>query len=539
MSVRGESGAPGVTALMAVHAGADGAALTVALRSLVDQTLPADEVLVVADGALTPALEAVLRGPDAERLPLHVIRLPASVGAGPARQAGLGQAVFDYVAIADSDDRSESTRFARQVAVLDGGADVVGSAVTEVDASTGVRWGVRAMPLKHEEIARLARFNNPVNHPTLMARRDVMLRAGGYRDLPMLEDYDLCARLVAVGAVFANLPDALVEFRGGAAAQQRRRSWAALRAEWRMQRILRRAGLVSRPVMARNWVVRTGYRLLPRAAALALYRRVFVSGTGEAPVAPTARPEYDRHVDMSEVRGPLAEKFALQALRTAGFSETEATRLDVLDVGAGYGDTARELARRCRHVTCLEPARDLHDRSRGRAAAEGIANMAFVLGGVEDLTERDAFDLVVMDNVYEHLPDQRAALRAVWAALRPGGMLFLLTPNKLWPVEAHYGLVGLSWLPLPLANRYLRASGRGQDYRDASYAPTARSLRRDLDEGGWDYSFVLPAVPEATVSGSPWYYRAGMRAIDRVPALWTISKALLVVAEKRAPSVQP
>ena len=112
--------------------------------------------------------------------------------------------------------------------------------------------------------------------------------------------------------------------------------------------------------------------------------------------------------------------------------------------------------------------------------------------------------------------------------------MFLLTPNKLWPIEAHYHLLGLALLPLPLANAYLRVSGRGRDYTDASYAPTYWALRRALDShGGWDYAFRLPGEPSATVAGQPWHYRTGMAAIRRYPSLWAISKALLVIATKR------
>ena len=113
-------------------------------------------------------------------------------------------------------------------------------------------------------------------------------------------------------------------------------------------------------------------------------------------------------------------------------------------------------------------------------------------------------------------------------------MLYLLTPNKWWPIEAHYRLPFLAWLPLRQANRYLRWSGRGHDYTDASYAPSYRSLSAELDRHPeLQWSMTLPGDPSATASGAPWHYRLGLAGLRRVPALWTISKALLVVARKR------
>lgn len=248
----------------------------------------------------------------------------------------------------------------------------------------------------------------------------------------------------------------------------------------------------------------------------------------------TERPGYDEFVSMELARGPLGEAFACQALETtAPFRSRTDDELDVLDVGSGYGHTAEALAARCRSVVGLEPARDLWESAELRRATARRDNLSFRHAGVETLEDVEAFDLVVLDNVYEHLPDQRDAVQRLTRALRLGGVLYVLTPNRLWPVEAHYGLPGLSWLPLRAANAYLRLSGRGVDYTDASYAPTYWSLRRELARAtGLEPHFVLPRVPGAAVAGHPVHYRVGMSMIRRFPSLWAISKALLVVAVK-------
>lgn len=246
------------------------------------------------------------------------------------------------------------------------------------------------------------------------------------------------------------------------------------------------------------------------------------------------RPGYADFRDMQNLSATHAEAFANQALRTcAPDLPRSPAELDVLDVGSGYGAAAAVLAQTCRSVVGIEPMPELHDKAA--KMAEGNPNLTFRHGGVEALTDVAKYDLIVMDNVYEHLPNHTDALQRVNRALRPGGVVYMLMPNRLWPLEVHYRLPFLAWLPLPLANWYLRLSGRGDDYTDASYAVTFWGLRRALRaQSEWSWRFTLPADPSATHAGTPLHYRAGMAALRKAPALWAISKSFLVVAKKQS-----
>jgi SAM-dependent methyltransferase len=239
--------------------------------------------------------------------------------------------------------------------------------------------------------------------------------------------------------------------------------------------------------------------------------------------------------EVLEVHKALAARSAEQILRTcAPFLRGPAADLEVLDVGCGFGRTAMELGRRCRRVVGVEPSSDLCSTAEEERRACGLDNVAFLLRSVYELDAPGQFDLAVLDNVLEHLPDQPGALRAISESLRPGGVLFVLVPNKLWPIEVHYGLPFLSYLPLHWANFYLRLTGRGRDYTDASYAPTYFGLRRLLNaRPELSYQFVLPADITLAMVGGAWYYRLGVALLRRWPWLWAISKAFLVVAVKR------
>ena len=250
--------------------------------------------------------------------------------------------------------------------------------------------------------------------------------------------------------------------------------------------------------------------------------------------AQPGKPDYEHYGNMAGTRAPLGALFARQILATCRpFLPAPLEELDILDVGCGYGDTALELARACRHVVGIEPNAALFAQAQQRKNGAGPLNLDFRSQSLYDLPDVARYHLVVLDNVFEHLPDQPLALRIISACLRPGGVAFLLMPNKLWPVEVHYRLPFLSYLPLRLANFYLRITRRGNDYTDASYAPTYFRLRRLLNaRPELSYQFVLPGDPAATMAGAAPHYRLGMAALRRFPFLWVISKSFLVIAVK-------
>ena len=180
-------------------------------------------------------------------------------------------------------------------------------------------------------------------------------------------------------------------------------------------------------------------------------------------LAPSRTPGYDQYRSMADTRAPLAQRFARQILLTSHpFLPSAATEIDVLDVGCGYGHTALELARSCRTVVGIDPTQSMHQHPLELQAASGLTNLYFRNTSLYDLGKAGRYDLVVLDNVFEHLPDQPLALQIISECLKLGGVVFLLMPNKLWPIEVHYGLLFLSYLPLRVANSYLARRAEGK-----------------------------------------------------------------------------
>ncbi|NIZ91516.1 glycosyltransferase [Kineosporiaceae bacterium B12] len=302
---------PPFSVLLPVWEADEPAQLHRALASVTtEQELRPAEVLVVRDGPVPPALQRVLDEAAAQGaggVPVRVLALPANVGLARALEAGLAACAHDVVARMDADDISLPQRFARQLPVVAAGADLVGSGLLEMGADEHHLVGRRTPPTDPRRIARSARFSDPFNHPTVVYRRSAVAAAGGYRHLPLMEDYWLFARMIADGARVANLAEPLVLYRVGDSADggaYARRGGARLFAsELRLQAHLRREGFTTPAQAARNVVVRGGYRFVPTRVRRLAYRALLTGRAREDAPAPDPSGEQDRSTPRG-TRGP-------------------------------------------------------------------------------------------------------------------------------------------------------------------------------------------------------------------------------------------
>jgi SAM-dependent methyltransferase len=77
-------------------------------------------------------------------------------------------------------------------------------------------------------------------------------------------------------------------------------------------------------------------------------------------------------------------------------------------------------------------------------------------------------DVIICAQVYEHVPDPKNLFEEIYRVLVPGGKVFFSGPNWLFPIEPHYFLPFLHWLPRQLADTYLRITNLGCHYYERS-----------------------------------------------------------------------
>lgn len=182
--------------------------LEAALASIAAQDYPRHELLVWDDGS-TDGTADILRRFVGNEVPGRVVGSDR-VGIGRALAHLVVKAQTELLARADADDISERHRLRLQAEYLleHRKVGVLGTRMRDLD--TGAE--LTEHPTADADLRWALRFENPVNHPTVMMRRSAVLEVGNYRDRRPGQDYDLWVRM-AVICRFANLPEALVRYR--------------------------------------------------------------------------------------------------------------------------------------------------------------------------------------------------------------------------------------------------------------------------------------------------------------------------------------
>lgn len=245
--------------------------LRLAIDSMINQTVPPDEIVIVEDGPLTDELYAVL-----DEYPiLHRVKNETNLGLGLALNVGLKKCKNELVARMDTDDCSKPERCEKQLLRFSEKPylAIVGSHIDEFVGDVSNVISQRVVPTTTKEIYDYAKRRSAFNHPAVMYSKTAVLDAGGYADLKRNQDVDLFGRMQFLGYKAENIDEALLWFRSSDELAKRRKSWqntwsyiATIRKFWKM-------GYSSFVDYAMVGIAQTGMYLMPVKLQNFVYRK--------------------------------------------------------------------------------------------------------------------------------------------------------------------------------------------------------------------------------------------------------------------------
>jgi glycosyltransferase involved in cell wall biosynthesis len=245
-----------------------------AIDSVMNNTIKPNQIVLVVDGQIPNELEQVL---TEYKNSLDILRLEKNSGLGIALQQGLLKCKYPLVARMDSDDISLSTRFEQQLKEFENNPDltIVGGYIQEFDSQTNEKTSIRKVPLEDNKIKQYLKIRSPFNHPTVMFKKDDILKVGNYQTFYQMEDYYLWARLVNANFQMKNIPEILLDFRTDKNMFSRRGGYKYFKSNKEVSKQMLKMKIINYPYYLFNITVRFITQvLMPNNIRTLFYKKV-------------------------------------------------------------------------------------------------------------------------------------------------------------------------------------------------------------------------------------------------------------------------
>lgn len=202
---------PDISVIMSVYNGE--AYLEEAIESIINQTFKNWELIVINDCSTdsTPEILSSLSNKD-ERIKVHTnevnLRLPTSLNKAISLSSG------KYIARMDADDISLPNRLEKQYRFMEENSDVALSSCRFMTVKNGVYMsGGAGGRCDHSALSAMLLVANPILHPGVIAKAEVMKSFNYDTTLTCTEDLELWTRMVMEGQKIEILPECLLIYR--------------------------------------------------------------------------------------------------------------------------------------------------------------------------------------------------------------------------------------------------------------------------------------------------------------------------------------
>ena len=198
------------------------------IQSMLDQTFFPSEIIIVKDGPLTSELNQIL-DTYCSKFPgiFNVINLEKNYGLGYALNIGIQYVKNDYIARMDSDDISLPNRIETQLTrmVEDEKIVLIGSNVIEFNEKNPKINSIRKVPSQYKDIIKFSKKRSPFNHPTVIFKKNIIDKIGGYPNLRRKEDLEFFLRILENGYYAENIDSNLLLYRINSENYKRRKTF--------------------------------------------------------------------------------------------------------------------------------------------------------------------------------------------------------------------------------------------------------------------------------------------------------------------------
>lgn len=268
---------PKFSVLMSVYKKENPIFLDEALKSVENQSVVPQQIVVVEDGKLTNELKEVLKiHRDNFEGDFTIVKSIRNCGLGLALRLGTRFVKNDWIARMDSDDISSYDRFKIQLNEIckDDDLVLIGGQIDEFEGSVENITGYRYVPTTDTGIRNFLKWRNPFNHPTVMIKKNILEKVGGYEGKGKLEDYFLWSKIIASGYKVTNVNSVLVHMRTDSGMYSRRGDLENLKYIFKLRNYLQKNGIINFFEMFIGDFVMLGNTLAPNGIRKFVYKKI-------------------------------------------------------------------------------------------------------------------------------------------------------------------------------------------------------------------------------------------------------------------------
>ena len=197
------------------------AVITDSIQSILNQTYTEYEILVIDDGSTDNTQEVVntIASTSVEGNRIRYIKMPENKGVAAARNEGIRQAKYDYIAFQDSDDYWKPDKLEKQMAYFTGlSSKTTSGGTSATETSTPGRETALLycpyecqkqdgntifvpdnnipLPEKRGNVYKYLLFRNTIGTPCVLLRKSCLTKTGLFNEtLSCLEDWELFLRI--------------------------------------------------------------------------------------------------------------------------------------------------------------------------------------------------------------------------------------------------------------------------------------------------------------------------------------------------------
>ena len=261
---------------MACYNGDKLPALKEAIESVLAQTIPFLEFIIVVDGPVAPPISSSLKEFESSNEKIAIIRLDKNIGGAGARNIGMKASRGHYIAIMDSDDIIYPERLECQLrAIKENKADAVWAWQEEFYDGTYEYAGLKVCPEHHSDIVRQLKFRNSTSDPTTFIKRICFEKTGGYGKYKNINyDYEFFLKIALNNFKLYCVQKPLIKVRISSAQRARRGGMEILKQDFELRRWMFKNGILNFPEFFISSGICAAFRMQPNFLRDFLYKNI-------------------------------------------------------------------------------------------------------------------------------------------------------------------------------------------------------------------------------------------------------------------------